>query len=167
MPQRGKKYIDATRRFDRARIHTPVEAIDLIKSLSKRNFDETIEAAFRLGVDPRKADQMIRGTVTAVSGDSISVKAEDGFAATFAVTAETEVHTGLPTRPAEGTQPTPPTAGAIGDVAVGDVAMVSGTGEGSAVTADHIHAMTAAEAAQFEQDRADREAEHTAQSQVS
>ena len=55
MPERGKKYIDATRRFDRAHIHSPAEAIDLVKSLSKRNFDETVEAAFRLGVDPRKA----------------------------------------------------------------------------------------------------------------
>ena len=50
MPQRGKKYIDATRRFDRARVHSPAEALGLIKSVSNRNFDETVEAAFRLGV---------------------------------------------------------------------------------------------------------------------
>src|ERR1044072_9774771 len=64
MTQRGKKYIDATRRFDRAQIHSPAEALALIKSLATRNFDETVEAAFRLGVDPRKADQMIRGAVS-------------------------------------------------------------------------------------------------------
>ena len=42
----------------------PAEALELVKSLATRNFDETVEAAFRLGVDPRKADQMIRGTVS-------------------------------------------------------------------------------------------------------
>jgi large subunit ribosomal protein L1 len=74
MPQRGKKYIDATRRFDRARIHTPAEALELARSLSKRNFDETIEAAFRLGVDPRKADQMIRGAVSLPNGTGKTVR---------------------------------------------------------------------------------------------
>jgi large subunit ribosomal protein L1 len=74
MPQRGKKYIDATRRFDRAKVHSPVEAIELIKSVSKRNFDETVEAAFRLGVDPRKADQMIRGAVSLPNGTGKSVR---------------------------------------------------------------------------------------------
>src|SRR5205085_8432152 len=74
MPNRGKKYIDATRRFDPARIHSPAEAVELIKSLSKRNFDETVEAAFRLGVDPRKADQMIRGTVSLPNGTGKSVR---------------------------------------------------------------------------------------------
>jgi large subunit ribosomal protein L1 len=68
MPSRGKKYIDATRRFDRARVHTPAEALALVKTLSSRNFDETVEAAFRLGVDPRKADQMIRGAVSLPNG---------------------------------------------------------------------------------------------------
>jgi large subunit ribosomal protein L1 len=74
MPSRGKKYIDATRRFDRARIHSPAEALGLIKSLSSRNFDETVEAAFRLGVDPRKADQMIRGAVSLPNGTGKTVR---------------------------------------------------------------------------------------------
>jgi large subunit ribosomal protein L1 len=74
MPQRAKKYIDATRHFDRARIHTPVEAIELIRSLPKRNFDETVEAAFRLGVDPRKADQMIRGAVSLPHGTGKTIR---------------------------------------------------------------------------------------------
>ena len=68
MAQAGKKYVDATRRFDRERLHTPAEAFDLVKSLATRNFDETVEVAFRLGVDPRKADQMIRGTVSLPHG---------------------------------------------------------------------------------------------------
>ena len=74
MTDRGKKYIDATRRFDRAQIHSPAEAVELIKSVSKRNFDETVEAAFRLGVDPRKADQMIRGAVSLPNGTGKTVR---------------------------------------------------------------------------------------------
>jgi large subunit ribosomal protein L1 len=74
MTQHGKKYVDATRRFDRQRLHPPPEALDLVKSLSKRSFDETVEAAFRLGVDPRKADQMIRGTVSLPHGTGKSVR---------------------------------------------------------------------------------------------
>ena len=72
--QRGKKYIDATRRFDRAEVHSPAEALGLVKSLSSRNFDETVEAAFRLGVDPRKADQMLRGAVSLPNGTGKSVR---------------------------------------------------------------------------------------------
>jgi large subunit ribosomal protein L1 len=74
MPKHDKKYTDATRRFDRLHLHSPVEAVDLVKSLSKRNFDETVEAAFRLGVDPRKADQMIRGAVSLPNGTGKSVR---------------------------------------------------------------------------------------------
>jgi large subunit ribosomal protein L1 len=74
MAQRGKKYIDATRRFERAQVHSPAEALGLVKSLSSRNFDETVEAAFRLGVDPRKADQMLRGAVSLPNGTGKSVR---------------------------------------------------------------------------------------------
>ena len=74
MPKHGKKYTDATRRFDHLRLHSPAEAVELVKSLSKRNFDETVEAAFRLGVDPRKADQMIRGAVSLPNGTGKSVR---------------------------------------------------------------------------------------------
>jgi len=68
MSKKGKKYEDAMRRYDRERIYSPTEGFDLVKSLASRNFDETVEAAFRLGVDPRKADQMIRGTVSLPHG---------------------------------------------------------------------------------------------------
>jgi large subunit ribosomal protein L1 len=71
---KGKKYLDATRRFDRDHQHAPAEAIDLVKSLSNRNFDETVEVAVRLGVDPRKADQMVRGTVALPSGTGKDVR---------------------------------------------------------------------------------------------
>jgi large subunit ribosomal protein L1 len=71
---KGKKYLDATRRYDRDHEHSPAEAIDLVKSLSTRNFDETVEIAIRLGVDPRKADQMVRGTVALPSGTGKDVR---------------------------------------------------------------------------------------------
>lgn len=61
MPSRGKKYVDAVKRFDRQRSYPPGEALDLVKSLAHAGFDETVELAVRLGVDPRKADQVIRG----------------------------------------------------------------------------------------------------------
>ena len=63
MAKHGKKYTDATTRFDPQQLHTSPEAVDLVKSLASAKFDETVELAVRLGVDPRKADQMIRGTV--------------------------------------------------------------------------------------------------------
>jgi large subunit ribosomal protein L1 len=74
MTKHGKKYTDASRRFDREQLHDTTEALDLVKSLASRNFDETVEAAFRLGVDPRKADQMLRGTVSLPSGSGKSVR---------------------------------------------------------------------------------------------
>jgi large subunit ribosomal protein L1 len=70
----GKKYTDATRRYDRTRLHEPREAFELVKQLSSRKFDETVEAAFRLGVDPRKADQMLRGTVSLPAGTGKDVR---------------------------------------------------------------------------------------------
>ena len=70
----GKKYTDAARRFDRTRLHEPQEAFDLVRQLATKKFDESVEAAFRLGVDPRKADQMLRGTVSLPSGTGKDVR---------------------------------------------------------------------------------------------
>jgi large subunit ribosomal protein L1 len=70
----SKKYNDAVRRFDRASQHSPGEAIDLVKSLAGARFDETVELAVRLGVDPRKADQIVRGTVGLPSGTGKAVR---------------------------------------------------------------------------------------------
>ncbi len=74
MTKHGKAYDDATKRYDRDRLHSPVEALELVKSFAKKKFDETIEAAIRLGVDPRKADQMIRGTVSLPNGTGKTVR---------------------------------------------------------------------------------------------
>jgi large subunit ribosomal protein L1 len=70
----GKKYRDALKRFDRERLHTPAEAVDIVASLAKANFDETVELVVRLGVDPRKADQIVRGTVALPSGTGKDVR---------------------------------------------------------------------------------------------
>ncbi|HEX2272708.1 MAG TPA: 50S ribosomal protein L1 [Acidimicrobiales bacterium] len=71
---RSKKYTDAVRRFDRQHLHGPGEAVDLVKSLASANFDETVELAVRLGVDPRKADQIVRGTVGLPAGTGKDVR---------------------------------------------------------------------------------------------
>src|SRR5258706_2616869 len=65
---KSKKYVDASRRYDKQALHEPTEAFELVKSMATKKFDETVEAAFRLGVDPRKADQMLRGTVSVPAG---------------------------------------------------------------------------------------------------
>ncbi len=64
----GKRYRDAARRFDVEHLHGPAEAVELAKSLAAARFDETIEVAIQLGVDPRKPDQQVRGTVSLPSG---------------------------------------------------------------------------------------------------
>ncbi|MGZ4683451.1 MAG: 50S ribosomal protein L1 [Acidimicrobiales bacterium] len=74
MAKHGKKYTDAARRYDREQLHTSAEAVSLVKSLASAGFDETIEVAVRLGVDPRKADQMVRGTVALPSGTGKDVR---------------------------------------------------------------------------------------------
>ncbi|HEY3831314.1 MAG TPA: 50S ribosomal protein L1 [Acidimicrobiia bacterium] len=68
MANTSKAYVDAQKGFDKNELHEPAAAMALVKSLSKRNFDETVEVAFRLGIDPRKADQMLRGTVALPAG---------------------------------------------------------------------------------------------------
>ena len=71
---KGKKYDDAAKRFDRDQLFSPTEALDLVKGLGTAKFDESIELAIRLGVDPRKADQIVRGTVALPSGTGKDVR---------------------------------------------------------------------------------------------
>ena len=71
---KGKKFSDATKRFDRDHQHGVTEALDLVQSLAPAKFDETVELVVRLGVDPRKADQMVRGTVALPSGTGKDVR---------------------------------------------------------------------------------------------
>jgi large subunit ribosomal protein L1 len=71
---KGKKYTDATKKFDREQLFSPAEAVELVKGLGTAKFDESIELAVRLGVDPRKADQVVRGTVALPSGTGKDVR---------------------------------------------------------------------------------------------
>lgn len=70
----GKKYSDAIKRYDREHHHGPAEAIDIVKMMPGRNFDESVDLSIRLGVDPRKADQMVRGTVALPAGTGKEVR---------------------------------------------------------------------------------------------
>ncbi|RLC58130.1 MAG: 50S ribosomal protein L1 [Chloroflexi bacterium] len=63
MPKRGKKYREALEKVDRMRLYPPREALELVKETSYTNFDATVDTHFRLGVDPRHADQQVRGVV--------------------------------------------------------------------------------------------------------
>jgi large subunit ribosomal protein L1 len=70
----GKKYADNAKKFDTDQLFTPAEALALVKQMATAKFDETVEVAVRLGVDPRKADQMVRGTVALPSGTGKDVR---------------------------------------------------------------------------------------------
>jgi large subunit ribosomal protein L1 len=74
MARHGKKFTDATRRYDRDQLFSPPEALELAKQLAPGKFDETVELAVRLGVDPRKADQIVRGTVALPAGTGKDVR---------------------------------------------------------------------------------------------
>jgi large subunit ribosomal protein L1 len=74
MSDRGKRYAEAISKVDREREYTPTEALKLLQELPMAKFDETVEVSFRMGVDPRKADQMIRGTVSLPHGTGRSVR---------------------------------------------------------------------------------------------
>jgi len=71
---RGKKHVEASKSFDRLRLHSDADAVSLVKSLATRRFDESVDVVVRLGVDPRKADQMLRGTVSLPSGTGKEVR---------------------------------------------------------------------------------------------
>ncbi len=66
--KRSKAYREAAEKIDPDRLYTPSEAVALAKDTAKTKFDPTVEVALRLGVDPRKADQMVRGTVNLPNG---------------------------------------------------------------------------------------------------
>src|SRR5207245_4335867 len=66
--KRSKKYADAEKKIDREKLYSPVEAVRLAKETVTTSYDPTVEVAMRLGVDPRKADQMVRGTVNLPHG---------------------------------------------------------------------------------------------------
>jgi large subunit ribosomal protein L1 len=94
MTKHGKAYDDAVKRYDVERLYPPAEATELVKSMASKKFDETVDVAFRLGVDPRKAEQMIRGTVSLPHGTGKTVRVAvfaQGDAARDAETAGADV----------------------------------------------------------------------------
>lgn len=70
----SKQYRDNAQKYDRDRLHSDEEAVAIIKSLGTKKFDETVDVVIRLGVDPRKADQMIRATVALPAGTGKDVR---------------------------------------------------------------------------------------------
>jgi large subunit ribosomal protein L1 len=74
MTQHGKKYKESLSKVDRDTLHGVAEAVDLAKSVASATFDETVELAVRLGVDPRKADQIVRGTLSLPAGTGRTVR---------------------------------------------------------------------------------------------
>jgi len=74
MPKRGKRYLESLKLVDRTKLYEPKEAIELVLQTATANFDETIELSARLGVNPRHADQQVRGTVVLPHGTGKSVR---------------------------------------------------------------------------------------------
>lgn len=72
--KRSPKYLEALKKVDKRKAYTVEEAVKLIPEISYAKFDETVELAFRLGVDPRHADQMIRGALVMPAGTGKSVR---------------------------------------------------------------------------------------------
>lgn len=74
MPKRGKQYADAKDQVPAGVKFRPDQAVELVKDLAFANFDETVEVATRLNVDPRKADEIVRGTVVLPNGTGREVR---------------------------------------------------------------------------------------------
>ena len=70
----GKKYRDAARSYDREGMHSVADATSILSGFPKRKYDETVDLVLRLGVDPRKADEMIRSTVSLPAGTGKAVR---------------------------------------------------------------------------------------------
>lgn len=74
MPKKGKKFAAACEKIDREKLYGLVEAVALVKEVSFAKFDETVDIAVKLGVDPRHADQMVRGSVSLPHGTGKTVR---------------------------------------------------------------------------------------------
>lgn len=74
MAKKGKKYLEAAKAVDPTKQYTPEEAVDLLKKIDFAKFDETVEVAYRLNVDPKQADQQIRGAVVLPNGTGKTAK---------------------------------------------------------------------------------------------
>jgi large subunit ribosomal protein L1 len=68
MPKPGKRFAEGQKKVDRDKLYSPVEALKILKEVPGAKFDETVELSIRLGVDPRKPDQMVRGSLSLPKG---------------------------------------------------------------------------------------------------
>ncbi len=68
MPQRGKRYVEAAKTVGDGEIKSPSEALEIVKNAASAKFDETVDVAIQLGVDPRHGDQMVRGNTSLPHG---------------------------------------------------------------------------------------------------
>jgi len=74
MPKHSKRFVELQSKVDRTKNYMPAEAIELVKACSNAKFDETVEIHLRMGVDPRYADQQVRGVVTLPNGTGRTVR---------------------------------------------------------------------------------------------
>ncbi len=74
MAAKGKRYTDAAKKYDRDQLFGPAEALEILAGLPSAKYDESVDVVFRLGVDPRKADQIVRGTVSMPEGTGKTVR---------------------------------------------------------------------------------------------
>ena len=74
MPKHGKKYNEAAKKYDGSKLYSPLEAMKVVKEIAPEKFDATVEVSVRLGVDTRKADQNVRGSISLPNGTGKSVR---------------------------------------------------------------------------------------------
>lgn len=74
MVKRGKRYANAARSYDRLAEYPPEQALELVKSLASASFDETVDVVYKLNIDARKADQLVRGTVALPHGTGQDIR---------------------------------------------------------------------------------------------
>ena len=89
MPRHGKRYRDLVERYDKQIAYNPEEAIEFVRTFAAAKFDETVDVAFKLGIDPRQADQLVRGTISLPNGTGQTIR----------VVAVSYTHLTLPTTP--------------------------------------------------------------------
>src|SRR5881227_2008043 len=74
MPDRGKRYVEAAKLVDREQLYAPADALKLLRQVSYVKFDPTVEVHIRTGLDPRHAEQMVRGSVVLPAGTGKKVR---------------------------------------------------------------------------------------------
>jgi LSU ribosomal protein L1P len=74
MADRGKRYQEALKQYNKQQLYSPSEAVEIVKKTATAKFDETVEACVRLGIDPKRSDQQVRGAVVLPYGTGKTVR---------------------------------------------------------------------------------------------